>query len=151
MKEPHPNAKSPTKRFRLFLILTLWSVGLGPLIGGAPFNWLIYPIPFAYFIGGLPALLGGALYGAFVVNFAARFRFDWAVRSLGGALCGAIGCFLASLVINDFPFLRLAMFGAPAGAVCALLYKKAWIERHLFDETTATARLATPVRTDGNA
>ncbi len=137
-------------RFRLFIKITLWWGVLGPLIGGAPFNWMIYPIPFAYFIGSVPALLGGAVYGAFVTRYGTQVRLGWGTRALGGAASGAVGCLLASLFVS-FPFLGLAMFGVPAGVFCALLYKQSWIDRHLHGTTSSPDGPAEPVLAGGGA
>ncbi|MBL8512854.1 MAG: hypothetical protein JNJ55_02600 [Betaproteobacteria bacterium] len=35
---------------------------LGPLVGGLPYAWMIFTIPFAYFIGGIPSIVGAALF-----------------------------------------------------------------------------------------
>lgn len=127
-------AISSPNRARLFWILTFWFGVLGPLIGGAPFNWIIYVIPFSYFFGGLPALLAGVLYGAAVVNLRSRFQFSWGMRMILGGVCGALGCILASPIVNGSLSFLFIVFGAPAGAICAVLYRKEWIDRRLFGQ-----------------
>ena len=136
-------------RTRLFWILTFWFGALGPLIGGAPFNWMLLPILFSYFFGGLPALLAGALYGAAVITLRSRFQFGWMMRIVVGAACGALGCILASPIIDGTVSFSLIVFGAPAGAICAALYKKEWIDRRLFGEVGELSS-AKPTRTFGS-
>lgn len=78
-----------------FFAITFWAVLLGPLIGGAPYNWLLFPIPFAYMIGGLPALLGGAMFAAWLRAGALPGAWHGA---LFGALFGGVGCVIAGIV-----------------------------------------------------
>ena len=70
------------------------AVLMGPLIGGLPYLWLIFPIPFAYLIGAAPALIGGAC-------FALWLRADGLPSTTQGvafgALFGAVGCIVAAM------------------------------------------------------
>ena len=127
-----------SKRFRFVARFTLWSVALGPLIGGAPFNWMLYPIPFAYMAGAVPALISGVLAALIIATFATHFSFGLITRLLVGAACGAAGCFLyGELLLNHGSNIGLYsngvlyFFGVPAGALCALWYQRAWIDLDL--------------------
>ncbi|HEX9810778.1 MAG TPA: hypothetical protein VGA88_01645 [Burkholderiales bacterium] len=131
--ENNTTAVSFANRIRLFAILTVWSTALGPLIGGAPFNWTIVIIPYSYLIGGLPAFFGGVLYALVVASRRSRARFTRLSRLVLGAVCAAAGCYVASLISFGSGALGvLMMFGVPAGAICALLFREAWIEKYLF-------------------
>jgi hypothetical protein len=82
-----------------FFAVTFWAVLLGPLIGGAPYNWLLLPIPFAYMLGGLPALLGGAMFAAWLRAGPLPGAWHGALfGALFGAIGGVIGCAISGIV-----------------------------------------------------
>lgn len=101
---------------------------LGPLIGGAPYNWLLFPIPFAFAIGLGPALVCGALY-ALWRDAPARRPPEVRERLLFGALCGAIASAVWSVAVRAWagpmtgPFWLTVLLahGVPAGAVLGWL------------------------------
>lgn len=64
----------------------------GPLVGGLPFNWTLFLIPFSYFWGGVPALLSGLLYSTWR-HMPARRPPALLERLVMGALCASIGTF----------------------------------------------------------
>ncbi|MBI5719389.1 MAG: hypothetical protein HZC37_17105 [Burkholderiales bacterium] len=103
---------------------------LGPLIGGAPYVVFLFPIPFAYAIGALPALLAGWLFATWY-HGAGRTP-GWAWRATMGAMSGA-----ATALASAVPFVLLAarpqwfmvwvvaLHGVPAAVVLALLQRPA--------------------------
>jgi len=103
---------------------------LGPLVGGAPYVIFVFPIPFAYAIGGLPALFAGWLFATWY-HRPGRVP-GWGWRALFGALAGA-GAALASAVVlvlaADPPGWSMvwvvALHGVPAATVLALLQRPA--------------------------
>lgn len=105
-------------------------VAWGPLIGGAPYNLFIIPIPFAYAIGAGPALLAGLLFAAWWHAPGARSP-TWPWRLLFGSLCGAAGSLLAALIYGAWSgsavwsvASMLGWHGVPAGALLALWTRK---------------------------
>lgn len=132
-------------RLRLFLALTVWCSALGPLIGGAPYNWMILAIPYAYMIGGLPAVIGGGLFSLVVASLHPRVRYTRARRAVLGAACGVIGCYVAGWVTGIEGWV-LMIYGVPAGAICAALFRDAWIDGHLLRERALGAVVAAPAR-----
>lgn len=103
---------------------------LGPLIGGAPYVVFIFPIPFAYALGALPALVAGLLFASWYHAGGRAPGAAW--RALMGALAGA-GAAAASagpLVLAAarpawFMVGVIALHGVPAAVVLALLQKPA--------------------------
>jgi len=79
---------------------------LGPLIGGAPYVLLLFTIPFAYFIGALPAFIAGVLFGTWYHGPGRPPGWRW--RAAMGALCGGVAAVLAGLAFT-------ALAGSPAG------------------------------------
>ena len=74
------------------------AVFVGPLIGGLPYLWAILPIPFAYLIGAVPALIGGACFALWLR--AGRMPTTMPSTMQGaafGALFGAVGCIVAAI------------------------------------------------------
>lgn len=102
----------------------------GPLVGGAPYVIFVFPIPFAYAIGGLPALFAGWLFATWY-HRPGRVP-GWGWRALFGALAGA-GAALASAAVlvlaADPPGWAMAgviaLHGVPAATVLALLQRPA--------------------------
>jgi hypothetical protein len=102
---------------------------LGPLIGGAPYVVFIFPIPFAYAIGALPALVAGMLFASWYHGAGRAPGAAW--RALIGALAGG-----AAAAASALPFVLLAerpawfmvgvvaAHGVPAALLLALLQKK---------------------------
>jgi hypothetical protein len=102
----------------------LWFGFWGPLVGGLPYVWLLFPIPFAYFIGGLPALFTGLLFACWA-HAGPLPKAKW--RALVGALCA-----LAAAAVSVVPFVVaaerpewfmpavIALHGVPAAVVLAL-------------------------------
>jgi hypothetical protein len=74
-------------RLFLFVSIVFWFTVLGPLVGGLPWNALIFPIPIAYVIGAGPAALAGALYATLMI--ARRRSYSGAAAFIRGATCGA--------------------------------------------------------------
>jgi hypothetical protein len=66
----------------------------GPLVGGAPYNLFVLPIPFSYVIGSIPALFGGLLFAWWLDPVAKLAQPGAALGGLVGALCGAAGCWM---------------------------------------------------------
>ncbi len=100
----------------------------GPLIGGAPYAMFIFPIPFVYMIGLLPAFGAGLLFAAWVTLPAARVpRWPWRVAM--GTACALLVAGLAEVVIDSggtqhwFWGAVIAVHGVPAAAVLALGYR----------------------------
>lgn len=101
---------------------------LGPLIGGAPYVVFIFPIPFAYALGALPALLAGLLFATWYHGAGRTPGAAW--RALMGALAGT-----AAAAASALPFVLaaerpawfmvgvVAMHGVPAALVLALLQR----------------------------
>jgi hypothetical protein len=67
----------------------------GPLIGGAPYNWLLFPVLFSYLLGFVPALLGGLLFAWWLDPAANLAKPGIALGAVVGALCGTAGCWLS--------------------------------------------------------
>ena len=137
-----PPQAEPNRK-RLMTRITIFSVCVGPLIGDAPFLWWsIYSIPAAYLIGAVPALLGSGLYGLIVASHGTSNHYNLLQRMLLGAGCGAAGCLVFGLALmGSVNALFLVPFGTGAGAVCALLYKRAWMERDLFPPLETRAEI----------
>ncbi len=92
------------------------AVFVGPLIGGLPYLWAIFPIPFAYVFGAGPALIGGACFAVWLRAGGPPSTMQGAAF---GALFGAVGCIVAaigSLLISappaSFEAARLALVQA---------------------------------------
>jgi hypothetical protein len=66
----------------------------GPLVGGAPYNLFVLPIPLSYVIGSIPALFGGLLFAWWLDPVAKLAQPGAAMGALVGALCGTAGCWL---------------------------------------------------------
>jgi hypothetical protein len=97
----------------------------GPLVGGLPYAWLVFTLPFIYLVGLLPALVAGLLYAAWL--HAAGLRAPSAGwRAALGGLCGAAGCAAVAWAFEPRGpglgpmFTLLAMHGVPAGVALAL-------------------------------
>jgi hypothetical protein len=101
----------------------------GPLVGGAPYAMFIFPIPFMYMIGLIPALGAGLLFAAWVTQPAARVL-AWPWRVAMGTACALLVAALAEVVIDSggtqhwFWFGVIAVHGVPAAALLALGYRK---------------------------
>jgi len=103
---------------------------LGPLIGGAPYVIFVFPIPFAYALGVLPALLAGLLFASWYHRAGRTPGAAW--RALMGALAGG-----AAAAASAVPFVLaaerpawfmvgvVAAHGVPAAVALALLQKPA--------------------------
>ncbi len=112
---------------------------LGPLIGGAPYVVFIFPIPFAYVIGTLPALVAGLLFASWYHGAGRAPGAAW--RALIGALAGGAAA-AASAVPFALAAERPAWFmvgvvaahGVPAAVLLALLQRPA-VQPHLRQET----------------
>jgi hypothetical protein len=97
----------------------------GPLVGGAPYNWLLFPLPFSYLLGIGPALLCGVGFTLWWFGPAQRsLGAGW--RALAGAVVGALACALWALVTADalapggdmgWWLAVLCLHGVPAGAL----------------------------------
>lgn len=105
-------------------------VVLGPLIGGAPYAVFVFPIPFAYLIGVLPALIAGMLFATWVHGSPAGRAPSWPWRLIVGTLCGAAPALLAVVpfvLLAERPDMFMptviAMHGVPAAAVLALMHR----------------------------
>lgn len=100
----------------------------GPLIGGAPYAVFVFPIPFMYLIGLLPALGAGLLFAAWVAQPAARVP-AWPWRVAMGAACALWVAGLAEVVMGSggtqhwFWAGVIAVHGVPAAVVLALTYR----------------------------
>ncbi|MGM9486667.1 hypothetical protein [Ideonella sp. YS5] len=93
----------------------------GPLIGVVPYVWMVISVPFAYVLGGVPALVCGLLFGLWQWKTRRNDVGPWA-RAARGALCGLAGCAVFGLAISHAqPSLSLmsvlALHGVPAGAI----------------------------------
>jgi hypothetical protein len=112
------NAAAWRRVARTALFFGFW----GPLVGGLPYVWAVVTIPFAYFFGGVPALVCGALFALWCERRGACSGWAAARR---GALCGLAGSAAFALILNDFNngrlwwTLFLSAHGVPAGAVLA--------------------------------
>lgn len=102
--------------------------GWGPLVGGAPYNLFVFPIPFSYAIGIGPALVCGVLF-ALWRDAPARRAPRRRERVLFGALCGALAAALCSLVAPASFGWVLLVHSIPAGAVMAGLTPRPEAER----------------------
>lgn len=98
----------------------------GPLIGGAPYVWLLFPLPFAYAIGAGPAAVAGLLFGAWYHAPGRRVP-GWPWRAAFGALAGAAvalltyaGSWLWLARSDPFWALVVAVHGVPAAMILAL-------------------------------
>ena len=103
----------------------------GPAIGGAPYVIFILPIPFAYCIGALPALVAGLLFATWYHGGAGRVP-SWPWRALVGALsgCGAAAVAAFYLVVATrrpewFMVGVIALHGLPAAVILALVERPA--------------------------
>lgn len=103
---------------------------LGPLIGGAPYVIFIFPIPFAYALGTLPALVAGLLFASWYHGTGRAPGAAW--RALMGALAGggaaaasALPFVLAATRPAWFMVGVVAVHGVPAALLLALLQKPA--------------------------
>jgi len=107
---------------------------LGPLIGGAPYVLLLFTIPFAYFIGALPAFIAGVLFGTWYHGPGRTPGWRW--RAAMGALCGGAAAVLAGLAFTAlagsgagpgrqawFMVAVMALHGVPAAVVLALMQR----------------------------
>jgi len=96
----------------------------GPLIGGAPYAWLVFTLPFIYLIGVVPAVLAGMLFGAWLLAPGKRHP-SAAWRAAVGLLSGALGCAACALIVDTrhplIPWALLAVHGVPAAIVLALM------------------------------
>ena len=110
---------------------------VGPLVGG-----LILLVPseigfiegvgVSYLMGGTPALLAGIVYGAVRVR-ASNPLTRWYLRALWGSIAGIVGSlvfclgvFLSGTMPPGYGFaLTTAAVGALAGALCAVLLRRA--------------------------
>ncbi len=109
---------------------TVWRfVWLGPLVGGAPYVWTLVALPFAYFVGAVPALVAGMLFGAWYHGLPGRLP-TWPWRAALGALSGLGATLLIALcqVVAVTPvswvFVAIvAAHGVPAATVLALLQR----------------------------
>jgi hypothetical protein len=113
---------------------TLWFGFWGPLVGGLPYAWMLFPIPFAYAIGGIPALLTGLLFASWAHAGPPPGRL-W-----GAAVGGLAAAAAAALSIVPFVMLAgrpewfmpavIALHGVPAGVVLGAVWRpKAKAER----------------------
>lgn len=104
----------------------LWA---GPLIGGLPYNWMLFPIPFAYLFGAVPAAVAGLLFGMAVYGGSVRWP-SWRRRAVLGALCGAgavaavgLGTLIAGGRLDTDLLTLVALHGIPAAIVLALMQR----------------------------
>ena len=103
---------------------------LGPLVGGAPYVIFIVPIPFAYGIGLVPAVLAGLAFASWYHASAGRAP-GWLWRAVAGAL--SAGLAVAAVGLWElwqqgprgtlFMTTVVALHGVPAGIVLALLQR----------------------------
>lgn len=109
-------------------------VVLGPLIGGAPYVVFILPIPFAYVIGAVPALVAGWLFATWY--HAAVHAGGSAPSPLRRSAIGALSAAAAAAVVGAasafgtnaspaFSVALIAVHGVPAAVVLALLQRPA--------------------------
>jgi hypothetical protein len=111
---------------------TVWRFAwAGPLVGAVPYLWMVISVPVAYFIGAVPALLAGLLFGAWYHGQAGRTP-TWPWRAAIGALSGAgaaalvgLATLLAGRGFDAVWMAVLAIHGVPAAVVLALLQKPA--------------------------
>jgi hypothetical protein len=111
---------------------TVWRfLWLGPLIGGAPYAWMLVTLPFIYVFGAVPALLAGLLFAAWYHGPQGRVPSGpWraalgALAGLGAATLFALGQLLTLPTVNWFFVFAVAAHGVPAATVLALLQKPA--------------------------
>src|SRR5579863_10083108 len=88
------------RRLKLWLLITLSCVALGPPLGAVWFSIvasftqpsaffiILFAVPFSYFYGGIPALLGGGTFALCVSAYGDKIKFIWWVRVLLGMLLG---------------------------------------------------------------
>ncbi len=74
---------------------------LGPLIGGAPYNIFLFPIPFAYAIGIVPSTLSAIAY-VYWLRLPARRHPGPVHRAAIGAVFGALGCAATAVLARPF-------------------------------------------------
>lgn len=111
---------------------TVWRfVWAGPLIGGLPYVWLLFTVPFAYLVGVAPAAVAGLLFACWYHGQAGRAP-TWPWRLAMGALAGAGAtagvAFWQSAVRTEFEWFLVAVVavhGIPAAVVLGLLQKPA--------------------------
>ena len=108
-----------TRRYwRVVGRFALW----GPLIGGAPYAWLVITVPFAFAIGFVPATLTGLLFGAWLLAPGRYPSAGW--RAALGMLCALAACAAVALAVAPRAPLGagvlLALHGVPAGLILAL-------------------------------
>jgi hypothetical protein len=101
----------------------------GPLVGGAPYAWVLFTLPFIYLIGFVPALLAGLLYAAWQHAPGLRAP-NLAWRAVMGFVCGAAGSAAASfagMALLQMPLLftlgLLAVHGVPAALLLASTHR----------------------------
>lgn len=102
-------------------------VVFGPLLGGAPYNLLLFPLPFSYLLGIAPAAVAGLLYaGWWRAPGRRQPGLPW--RLAMGALCGLAGCAVTAWGVTGelfsdqgLPFRLdfLALHGVPAATLLA--------------------------------
>lgn len=68
---------------------------LGPLVGGAPYNWMFWPIPISYVFGGLPSIVGAGLFATWLCGKPVP---EVSTATLYGAASGMIGAVLGSTI-----------------------------------------------------
>lgn len=142
-----PTLPAPAKqRLKLWFLITLSCVLLGPPLGAvwfsliagltqpAGFAIIILAVPFSYFIGGPPALLGGGVYALCVSAWGDKLKFVWWVRMLLGVSLGGLACVICMPVfgmrpdVSSLTYIGCGMF---AGSICAWRYRLQWIEQRL--------------------
>jgi hypothetical protein len=102
----------------------------GPLVGGAPYAWLLFTLPFIYAVGLVPSLLAGLMFAAWL-DAPARRPPGRAWRAVMGAVFGAaggavtaLGAQLALDLASTWTLAAvLALHGAPAGLLLAVSHR----------------------------
>ena len=127
----------------------------GPLFGGLPYNVVIVTIPFSYVMGGVPSLIGAALFVLWLR--AGPVPGTWHSAAYGG-LFGAIGCVLTSMIFGIWIGTRferqsdwldatmsalpvLLPHGILGGAVVAGIVAHRWHQRRGLPSKPTTARV----------
>lgn len=123
---------------------------LGPLIGGLPYAWLVFTLPFIYAVGVLPAFVAGVLHATWLGSAGAgRRRPGVAPRAAMGALAGLGAAALTPLLLAPAfgePSATFALVIAAHGVPAAMLLATAMTPvQPAAAPAPAPARLLPPV------
>jgi hypothetical protein len=131
---------------------------LGPLIGGAPYNIFVFPIPFSYAFGIVPSTLSAIAY-VYWLRLPGRRQPGPVHRAVIGGVCGALGCAATAVLavgfhVSQYPdATAIMLFCLPHGMLAGAVLG-AWTTSHAGhdarggEQAPIVPPLSTPWRTD---